>query len=360
MGAFYAHSWYSTYVEIYPRWSEVTVMRQFKLAFIGCGGISQAHLGSYGAHGDRVKLVATCDVLPERAEQAKADYGAEAAFVSVEDTIAGADWDVAVVCTPTPVRQEVVEPLARAGKHIYIEKPLADTIGEARRMVDLCNDASVLMAVDQTYRYYYPFNIARRLIAEGRIGRPISVVHRGLDFRQDAGWRTECKRHTLAVMGVHWVDGFRWMLQSEAAEVRAMSYSSDAIDCVGETDAHVQIRFDNGTAVSYVQSFSSLPGVVADTIITGDGGTLHLDYGGATLYAQGRQDIPVDYWPIEVKDNPHRWAVYRLLEELLDAIDTGQQPANNCMDNLKTIALLEAAWRSADTGQAMTLTGGLL
>jgi predicted dehydrogenase len=335
-------------------------MQPFKLAFIGCGGISRSHLNSYAAHSDRVELVATCDIIPERAQETKDAYGAQAAFRSVEDAIAGPPFDVAVVCTPTPVRQQVVEPLAKAGKHIYIEKPLADTIDEARCMVDICNEAGVMLAVDQTYRYYYPFDIARRVIADGRIGKPISVIHRGLDYRQDAGWRTQCKRHTLAVMGVHWVDGFRWMLQSEASEVRAASCSSSAIECVGETDANVQILFENGTAVSYVQSFSCPPGGYADTIVVGEAGALHMNYGKVAFYAQGQQDAPVEEWRIEAQGDPHRWAVYRLLDELLVSIETGTQPPNNGMDNLKTISLLEAAWQSADTGKPIALTGGLI
>ncbi len=335
-------------------------MRQFKLAFVGCGGISTAHLESYALHPGRVKLVATCDIVPERAERAKDRYGAEFAFDSVDAMIAGADFDVAVVCTPTPVREEVVIPLAKAGKHIYIEKPLADTIEDARRMVEVCNASGVKMAVDQTYRYYYPFELARQAIADGRIGKPVSIVHRGLDYRQDAGWRTQCKRHALAVMGVHWVDGFRWMLGCEAREVRALSCSSSGIDCVGETDANVQILFENGCAVSYVQSFSCPPGGFADTIVVGEAGSLHLNYGGVALYAQGQQDAPVAEWRIDIDSNPHRLAVYELLEELLVAIETDTTPANNGEDNLRTISLLEAAWRSADTGQPITLTDGLI
>ena len=335
-------------------------MRQFKLAFIGCGGISASHLDSYAAHADRVKLVATCDIVPERAEQAKATYGAAVAFDSVEAAISGAEWDVAIVCTPTPVRESVVAPLAAAGKHIYIEKPMADSIEEARRMVALCESAGVKMAVDQTYRYYYPFDIARRMIAEGRIGKPISIIHRGLDYRQDGGWRPTCKRHTLAVMGVHWVDGFRWMLQSEAREVRALSHSSSAIKCVGETDAHVQIAFDNGTAVSYVQSFSCPPGGFADTIVVGEAGSLHMNYGGVAFYEQARQDAPAQEWKIDAQGDPHKWAVFRLLDELLTAIETDTQPANSCQDNLRTVSLLEAAWRSADSGTPVALQDGLV
>ncbi len=317
------------------------------------------HLAAYAAHSDRVKLVATCDIIPERAQQAKDRYGAEHAFPSVEETIAGADFDVAVVCTPTPVREQVVTPLAGAGKHIFIEKPLADSIDEARRMVDLCERAGVKMAIDQTYRYYYPFTMARDLIAEGRIGRPINVVHRELAFREDHGWRPACVRHALAVMGVHWMDGFRWRLGSEAMEVSAITHSSPAIECVGETDANVQILFDNGAAVSYVQSFSSC-GRVTDTVVVGTERALKFDQATMHLHAIGVDNGAIETWENPFSDHGNVETTFKLINELLTAIETETTPPNGCVDNLKTISLLEAAWRSADSGQPIALQDGLL
>jgi len=316
------------------------------------------HLNAYAEHSERVKLVAACDIIPQRAEEAKQACGFEHAFASVEDAIAGADWDVAVVCTPTPVREAVVKPLAAAGKHIFIEKPMADTIGEARRMVDLVQAAGVKMAVDQTYRYYYPFDLARQVIADGRLGRVVSISHRGVGFRQDQGWRPTCRRHVLSVMGVHWVDGFRWMLGAEGVEVRAFQGFSDAVDCFGETDANVQLLFDNGTSVNYTQSFSCL-GLPVDTVVIGEQGTLHMTYDGMKLFTDGNGHEPADTW-----DTPHVGTnvptTFKLLDELLVAIETDTQPPNGCLDNLKTISLLEAAWQSAETGEAVKLVDGLV
>ena len=333
-------------------------MRQFRIAVIGCGGISSMHLNAYRDQPVRVKPVAACDIVPEKAQEAKAVYGFEHAFASVAETIAGAEWEVAVVCTPTPVREAVVGPLAAAGKHIFIEKPMADTIQEARRMVDLVQAAGVKMAVDQTYRYYYPFDLAKEVIAAGRIGRVISVSHRGVGFRQDAGWRPTCRRHVLSVMGVHWVDGFRWMLGAEGVEVRAQTHHSNAIDCFGETDANVQLLFDNGTSVNYTQSFSCL-GVAVDTVVIGETGTLHMTYDGMRLYAGGNGHDPAETW-----ETPHVGTnvptTFKLLDELLVGIEQGTQPPNNCIDNLKTISLLEAAWRSAETGEVVKLVDGLV
>ena len=334
-------------------------MKQFRIAIIGCGGISAMHLAAYTAHAERAKIVATCDIIPQRAEQAKQTCGADDAFASVEETIAGADFEVAVVCTPTPVRQQIVAPLAAAGKHIFIEKPLADSIHEAQRMVALCESAGAKMAIDQTFRYYYPFEMARAQIAAGRIGKPISIIHRELAFRQDRGWRPTCARHALAVMGVHWMDGFRWMLGCEANEVRAVTHSSPAIECVGETDANVEILFDNDTAVSYVQSFSSC-GRFTDTVVIGEAGALKFDHETMHLHAIGQDDGPVESWDNPFCGRGNVETTFKLLNELLVAIETDTTPPNGCVDNLKTISLLEAAWRSAEASASIFLQDRLL
>src|SRR5205823_690197 len=162
-------------------------------------------------------------------------------FSSVAALIAGADWEVAVVCTPTPVREAVVSELASAGKHLLVEKPLAESYAEARRLVATCAAAGVQLAVDQNFRYHYPFDAARGLLAGGGVGRVLGVLHEDLFFRQDHGWRTERPRHALAVMGIHWLDGFRWLLGSEARTVRCQLHRSPAIRCAGETEAFLQL-----------------------------------------------------------------------------------------------------------------------
>src|SRR5690606_16918534 len=102
---------------------------------------------AYAPHSDRVKMVAACDPEFEKVEQAQKTYGIEQGFTSVEEMINGADWDVAIVCTPTPVREQVVKQLSSAGKHIFVEKPFADTYEVAKRMVDACSEANVQLAV---------------------------------------------------------------------------------------------------------------------------------------------------------------------------------------------------------------------
>jgi D-apiose dehydrogenase len=327
------------------------------IAVVGCGNVSAMHFDGYLAHPGRVRVVAACDPVPERRAWAEKEHGVPHTYASVEELLShdanGEYFDVAVVCTPSEVREPAVAALAAAGKHIMTEKPLAPTLAEAQRLVALTDQAGVLLAVNQNFRDHYSFGIAARLIAGGEIGAVRGITQLDLMFRQDQGWRIQQPRHALSVMGVHWLDGFRQLVPADATRVLARTFSSPAIDCAGETDAFVQIDFGS-VPVSYVESFSSRV-TVADTIVVGDRGTLRFGYGQLVR----TNDTGTERW-----NNPYAGAgkpesAFRSLERLLDAIDTGGTPGNSGQDNLKTIALLEAAYASADQNRPVELTGGL-
>src|SRR5438067_2366631 len=174
-------------------------MKRFNIAVIGCGNVSRMHFDAYQDHPERIQVVAACDPVSDNLHSAQQKYDFEQGFASLEEMIARAEWEVAVVCTPTPVRRQVVETLAAAGKHIFVEKPFADSYQDARSMVDTCHRAGVKLAVNQNFRYHYPFEKARELIAQGAVGRVVSIIHQDLMFRQDKGWRTRTQRHALSV-----------------------------------------------------------------------------------------------------------------------------------------------------------------
>lgn len=311
------------------------------------------HFDGYNAHPERVRVVAACDPVAERREWAEREHKVPRTFSSIEDLLAYDGWDVAVVCTPSHVRESAVAALAGGGKHVLTEKPLSDTYEEASRLVALCADAGVTLAVNQNFRDHYAFGIAAELIAAGEIGTVLGISHRDLMFRQDKGWRTGMRRHAASVMGVHWLDGFRQLIDGNATRVWARTYSSPAIDCAGETDAFVQIDFGQ-IPVSYVQSFSSRV-AATETVVIGDKGTLRFDYGTLSR-ASGDSTTELV--------NPHAGAgkpesAYLSLKRLLDAIEAGKQPSNSGQDNLKTIALLAAVYQSASQGRPIELKEGL-
>ncbi|MGH2970475.1 MAG: Gfo/Idh/MocA family oxidoreductase, partial [Solirubrobacteraceae bacterium] len=74
-------------------------MTAHKLAMVGSGHVTAMHYDGYTAHPERIEIVAACDPDPARRDWAQQTYGIERVYASLDEMIAGADWDVAVVCT---------------------------------------------------------------------------------------------------------------------------------------------------------------------------------------------------------------------------------------------------------------------
>jgi predicted dehydrogenase len=333
-------------------------MKHFALAVVGCGNISRMHFDAYLPQPERVRVVAACDIDPERVHEARRTYGFAQGFGSLEEMIAQSQWEVAVVCTPTPVRRQVVDMLASAGKHVFVEKPFADTYQDALHMVEVCEQAGVKLAVNQNFRFHYPFEMARDIVAQGEIGRVVSVLHQDLLFRQDVGWRTRAKRHALAVMGIHWFDGFRRLLHDEAASLVGETRSSAAIECAGETEASIQITFTQGALVTYVESFSA-PRAKTETVVCGETGQLVLSYEGLSVFDRDHRSMPRRQYENPYRDSHKPEATFTGLDLLLAAVEQGNEPANSGRDNLKTVALLDGAYRSAEQRHAVVFHEGI-
>lgn len=268
-----------------------------------------------------------------------------------------AEWEVGVVCTPTHIRKETVQALAAAGKHIFVEKPFADNYDEAQQMVRACEEANVTIAVNQNFRFHYPFDFANAFIREGKLGTVMGIAHQDLSFRQDSGWRIGAKRHVLSVIGVHWLDGFRWALSDEAGSIVAETRSSPMIDSVGETEAFVQILFEQGATASYVQSYSS-PFRKRETLIIGEKGVLVLTQDGAEFFDHDSPTQPKEQWKNPYSGTQKPEATFRTLDELLTSLEQGTEPSNSGRDNLKTVALLDGVYRAAEEHRTVSLQEG--
>ncbi len=329
-------------------------MTPARIAVIGCGNVSRMHFETYSQHRDRVEIVAACDPIPTLRAEVARTYGVPETFASVDDLLAGAgsSFDIGIVCTPTPVRRAVVHQLVAARKHIFVEKPFADSYDEAAAMVATGDEAGIRIGVNQNFRYHYPFDIARGLIAAGRVGPVVSILHQDLMLRRDKGWRTQTNRHAFSVMGVHWFDGLRWMLQDEATEIRAQQRSSPVVDSAGETDISAIATFAGGTIATIFESFSC-PFKRTDTVIIGERGTIVLTYAGATLHdLDGHR---AGQWETPYAGPLKPGATLTNLELLVAAIVAGEDPVNSGRDNLRTIAMLDAAYRAAETDAVVSL-----
>ncbi len=108
--------------------------RRIRFAVVGCGRISDRHFDALAAHRERAELVAVCDTDPQLAQAASARHGVPG-YYSIPDLLAHSEADVAVLCTPSGLHPQHAMDIARAGRHVVTEKPMATRLADGKRMV---------------------------------------------------------------------------------------------------------------------------------------------------------------------------------------------------------------------------------
>jgi len=321
-----------------------------RIGIVGAGNISRLHLDGMKEHPDRVRCVALCDPSAETLQARMAEYGVPSGFADVAAFARDAGVDAAIVCTPTHLRRSILEPLLDAGIPVLCEKPLAETYDEAITLTALATRHRVPVAVNQNFRRHFTFALGREAIASGALGRPLHLVQAAMGMRRDAGWRLDRRRYAMSVMSIHWFDGYRFLLEDEPESVYVRGLNSPAIPGGDDTAVSMVIAFRKGTVVSLSESFSSFTGNFAGTLTCDcERGGLILGYDKLTrIEAHGRREETAN--PLNKAQ-----ATYYVLDDLLRAVEEQRPPETSVADNLKSMRLLEAAYRSFEQARVVAL-----
>jgi len=316
----------------------------WQVGLVGAGEVAAMHLDGIARHPDRLTLAAVVDPEAGRRRAAADGYAIPRRYARLEEMLSDGDVDVAVVCTPTPIRLAVLEPLLRAGIPVFCEKPLAETYAQAAEIATLAAATGVPLAVDQNFRRFFTFHLAREVLASGEVGRPLHLVQvaSGL-WSGDTTWRVERNRYTMAVMSIHWFDGYRYLLGEEPETVYCRGVNSPAVEGGPDTAVSVILEFPGGAVVNLSESFSAFSRVNSATL-DGERGGLLLDYETLTVVDPegNRREIANPF------DKPE--ATVHLLLDLCDAVEAGREPETSARDNLNSMRILEAAYRSLAEG----------
>ncbi len=191
-----------------------------KVAVIGTGNISPAHIEGYQRFPDKCKITALCDIYPEKAEEKKARYGlTDAKVYSSYSDMLDLDIDLVSLCLPPFVHCEAAVDFLLAGKNVVVEKPMAPSLAECDRMLEAERQSGKTLSVIAQNRFTDPYMKLKTVLDSGLIGR---VLHLGIDsfwwrghFYYDLWWRgawaTEGGGCTLN-HAVHHIDMLGWLL----------------------------------------------------------------------------------------------------------------------------------------------------
>jgi len=293
-------------------------------------------------------VVAVCDPSEPVRDARAAAAGIPSKFADVRSMINAGPLDAAIVCTPTSVREQVILPLLDAGIPVLCEKPFSETYEEASRITRASQAAGVPIAIDQNFRRHFGFSLARDRLAAGSLGKPLHLVQVSNHLRRDTGWRIERRRYVMAVMSIHWFDGYRFMLQDEPESIYCCGVNSPATLGGPDTAISATLTFRSGAVASLNESFSSFTRM--------GGCTLDCENGGLSIgYERVEEFIPGSDPVLHPNPFDKAEATYWTLEDLLNAAAEGREPETGAADNLKSMQILEAAYRSLSDNRVVNM-----
>jgi len=183
-----------------------------QIALLGCGGFSGSHAQPAMAECGLIQVVACYDPGREAARQASEQWGARVCD-SAEEAVRADGVEAVAVMGPNDVHREQAEAAFAAGRHVFVEKPIANTAADGMAMVRAADRAGRILMVGHHTRRLAPFRRVAEALASGKLGRPVCAEahfsHAGGKHLAADAWRADpaqCPGLPLNVIGVHLVD----------------------------------------------------------------------------------------------------------------------------------------------------------
>jgi predicted dehydrogenase/threonine dehydrogenase-like Zn-dependent dehydrogenase len=339
---------------------------RLRIGLLGCGDIGVQNAAAIQAS-PNVELVACYDSVGVLAEDVARTYGAEVAPTS--DALLGNDRvDAVLLSLPHHLHEPLGTEAAAAGKHVVVEKPLANSLKAAEELVHAAERAGVVLSVCFPHRYQPEMVVARRLIEAGAIGelagvllnflmdKPPSYWVGGFSGRAISDWRSSREQAGggILIMNLsHYLDLLSYLTGEKAEVVTARTQVGEVTGEV-EDAVSVTVGYANGALGSFFGTGA----------LRGSGSTSELRLWGS----DGQVVIEPDplVYTLRALDGlrTNRWQTFGRLpatniraiffSRLGTAIHRGEPPDVTAYDGLAVQALIEAAYRSSESGQSIS------
>lgn len=255
--------------------------RPIKFALVGCGRIAQNHIASIAKHDGRAELSDACDIDAAAAEAAAKLTGARS-HANLAEMLESTEADVVVLTTPSGLHAEQAIEVAKSGRHVMTEKPMATRWTDAQQMVRACDAAAVRLFVVKQNRRNATLQLLKKAVEQGRFGR-IYMVNinvfwtRPQEYYDSAAWRGTWEFDGGAFMNQasHYVDLLDWLIgpiESLQAYTATMARNIEV-----EDSGVVNIRWRSGALGSMNVTMLTYPKNLEGSItILGEKGTVRI------------------------------------------------------------------------------------
>lgn len=338
-----------------------------KGGLIGCGFFSQNHLHAW-RDVEGAEIVALCDRDPERLAAAASAFGIARTYADAEAMLEAEDLDFVDVATTVATHRPLVELAAAHGRHVICQKPFAESLKEGAAMVAACRKAGVHLMVHENFRWQSAIRAVKRRLEDGVVGRPFwgrCSFRSAFDVYARQPYLAEDERFIIQDLGIHILDIARFLF----GEAETLSARTQRVNpkIRGEDVATMLIGHAGGATsivdCSYatILSQESFPQTMIE--IDGEKGSLRLSRDYALTVATRGGSETVDVSPPLLPWAERPWhnvqeSVFNIQRHFIACLEEGVEAETSGDDNLRTLALVHAAYDSADDGGRMVRLGG--
>ena len=340
--------------------------RPLKGALIGCGFVSRHHLDAWAGIPE-ASLVAFCEVDPLRLENAGARVPDARLYRDSASLFAAERLDFVEICTGPSSHPALVTLAAEHGAHVLCQKPSANTRAELLAMIEACEAHAVRLMIHENWRFRGWNRAIRGEIEAGVIGRPVRLRINHADTRalrpgglDDQPFLASQPRMILMEMGCHLVDTARFLL-GEVASVSA-TLARFGPGHPGEDLATLSLRFCSGALGLLDMTWCATPAVARpewalnETVVEGTEATLRLLRTGSLQLERldgQRETRPV---PLPPDDQVYLEGYLKAQSHFIAHLLDDRPLESSGRDNLRTMDVIWAAYRSAEAGRTVNLT----
>jgi predicted dehydrogenase len=339
-------------------------MTELKGALIGCGffAVNQMHAWN---DVDGARIVAICDRDPERLGIVGDRFGIERRYSDAAELFADGGFDFVDIATTVQSHRPLVEMAANNKVPTICQKPFARTLADAKAMVKACREAGVPLMVHENFRWQTPIQAVKKVLDAGAIGEPFwgrFSFRSGYDVFSGQPYLAEGDRFIIEDLGIHTLDIARYIL----GDVSSLTARTRRVNpkIKGEDVATILLDHENGATsivdVSYATRLSADPFPETLIELDGSGGTIRLHQGYRLEVTNAGGTEVTDVSPKLLSWASRPWhniqeSVLAIQQHWVERLRSGTEPSTSGDDNLKTFALVEAAYDSAARGEPVDI-----
>lgn len=340
-----------------------------KYALIGCGRISTNHIRA--ALENHLEIIAVCDIRPEHMEKLLekhniAEDGQIKRYTDYRKLIEENDIDLISIATESGLHARIALDCIDAGINVIIEKPIAMSLYDADKIIELSEKKGVKVSACHQNRFNNAVQEMRKALEQGRFGKlSHGSVHvrwnRNQEYYRQASWRGTWENDGGALMNqcIHGIDLLRWMMGDEIKEVYGVIRQQFHDYLETEDVGMAVVKFKNGAVATIEGTTNVYPRNLEETLyLFGERGTVKLG---------GKSVNNIDVWEfadeteidvvkkklqeetINVYGNGHT----RLFADVMEAVRNNRKPYVDAYAGRKALELVLAVYKSQKEGRAV-------